>query len=90
MLYEKEKKTKCGSEAYRHISEILDEAKELHKKDWLKKPTPNNDHEQSCRAFKGNNLEKLMAYILNDEVATLGLKIVSGKTFEEQERQFFA
>lgn len=81
MLYE-EKKTKCGSEAYRHISEILDEAKELHKKDWLKKPTPNNDHEQSWRAFKGNNLEKLIAYILNDEVETLGLKIISGKTFE--------
>jgi type II restriction enzyme len=46
------------------------------------KPTPNNDHEQSWRAFKGNNLEKLIAYILNDEVETLGLKIISGKTFE--------
>jgi len=45
-LYE-EKKEKYGAEAYKHISELLREAKELHKKDWLKNPTPNKDHEQS-------------------------------------------
>ena len=81
-LYEK-KKAKCGNEAYRHISVILDEAKEIHKKDWLKKPTPNGDHEQSWRAFKGKNLEKLIAYILNDEVETLGLKIINGNALEK-------
>ena len=71
-----------GVEAYRHISELLDEAKELHKKDWLKKPTPNKDHEQSWRAFKGKNLEKLVVYIINDEVESLGLKIVEGSKLE--------
>jgi len=80
-LYEK-RKTVHGVEAYRHISELLDEAKELHKKDWLKKPTPNKDHEQSWRAFKGKNLEKLVVYIINDEVESLGLKIVEGSKLE--------
>jgi len=39
-LYE-EKKKRYGEETYKHISELLKEAKELHKRDWLKKPTPN-------------------------------------------------
>lgn len=81
LLYEK-KKTICGSETYKHISELLSEAKEIHKKDWLKNPTPNRDHEQSWRAFKGKNLEKLITYILKDEVETLGLKIINGGTLE--------
>jgi len=34
-LYE-EKKKKYGLEAYKHISEFLKEAKEIHKRDWLK------------------------------------------------------
>ena len=42
-LYE-EKKKKFGIETYKHISELLRETKELHKKDWLKNPTPNGDH----------------------------------------------
>lgn len=80
-LYEKKKITyEIGT--YKHISELLDEAKELHKKDWMKKPTPNKDHEQSWRAFKGKNLEKLVAYIIKDEVESLGLKIVDGNKLE--------
>jgi type II restriction enzyme len=81
VLYEKKKAT-YGNEAYKHTSELLKEAKEIHKRDWLKNPTPNNDHEQSWKGFKGNNLEKLIVYILKDEVETLGLKIISGKKFE--------
>lgn len=80
-LYER-KKTQYGSDAFKHISELLKEAKELHKKDWLKSPTPNEDHEQSWRAFKGKNLEKLVIYIIKDEVESLGLKIVDGNTLE--------
>jgi type II restriction enzyme len=80
-LYE-EKKKKYGAEAYKHISELLREAKELHKKDWLKKPTPNKDHEQSWRAFKGKNFEKLIIHIIKDEVESLGLKVVDGNTLE--------
>lgn len=80
-LYE-EKKKKFGIETYKHISELLREAKELHKKDWLKKPTPDKDHEQSWRAFKGKNFEKLIIHIIKDEVETLGLKVVDGNILE--------
>jgi type II restriction enzyme len=80
-LYEKHRAI-YGAETYKHISELLTEAKEIHKKDWLKDPTPNGDHEQSWRAFKGKNLEKLIAYILKDEVETLGLKIINGGTLD--------
>lgn len=80
-LYE-EKKKKFGIETYKHISALLKEAKELHKKDWLKNPTANKDHEQSWRAFKGKNLERLVVHIIQDEVEALGLKVVGGNTLE--------
>jgi type II restriction enzyme len=80
-LYEAKKK-RYGNEAYKHISELLKEAKELHKRDWLKTPTPNKDHEQSWRAFKGKNFEKLIMYIIKNEVENLGLKVVDGNTLE--------
>ena len=77
-----EKKEKFGTETYKHISELLKEAKEIHKQDWLMYPTPNGDHEQSWRAFKGKNLEKLVQYIITDEVEELGLKVVNGNQLE--------
>jgi len=80
-LYE-EKKKKFDIETYKQISNLLEEAKELHKKDWLKHPTANKDHEQSWRAFKGKNLEKLIIYIIKDEVESLGLKIIDGNALE--------
>ncbi|MBI5061808.1 MAG: DNA modification methylase [Candidatus Aenigmarchaeota archaeon] len=80
-IYEK-KKQKFGNEAYKHISELLKEAKEIHKRDWSKNPTPNMDHEQSWRAFKGKNLEKIVIHIIKDEVESLGLKIVDGNKLE--------
>jgi type II restriction enzyme len=78
----KEKKKQFGHGAFKYISELLKEAKELHKKDWLRSPTPDKDHEQSWRAFKGKNLEKLIMYIIKDEVEGLRLKIVEGNTLE--------
>ncbi len=80
-LYEK-KKEKYGPEAYRYISELLREAKEMHKRDWSKNPTPGQDHEQSWKGFKGNSLEKLIAHIIKDEVERLGLKVVKGSKLE--------
>lgn len=80
-LYERFKQ-KHEKEAYKHISELLREAKIIHKRDWLKSPTPDKDHEQSWRAFKGKNLEKLVVHIIKDEVESLGLKIVEGNTLE--------
>ncbi|MBT9146023.1 MAG: hypothetical protein DDT42_01902 [candidate division WS2 bacterium] len=76
------KEEQLGSATYKHISKLLKEAKEIHKQDWLKHPTPNEDHEQSWRAFKGKNLEKLVQYIITDEVEELGLKVVNGNKLE--------
>jgi type II restriction enzyme len=71
-----------GVKTYKYISELLKEIKEIHKKDWLKHPTLNRDHEQSWRAFKGKNLEKLIQYIITDEVKKLGLEVVNGNKLE--------
>jgi len=71
------KKKKYGVEAYRHISNVLKEAKEQHGKDFT-----GDDHEQSWRAFKGKNLEKLIEYIITDEVHALNLQVVNGNSLE--------
>lgn len=76
------KKEQLSTETYKHISKLLKEAKEIHKQDWSKHPTPNGDHEQSWRSFKGKNLEKLVQYIITDEVEELGLKVVNGNKLE--------
>lgn len=74
-LFEKERAMR-GVEAYRYVSKILKEAKELHRQYFL--TTGKKDHEQSWRAFKGKNLERLLTYILLKEVRTLGLDMISG------------
>lgn len=75
-IYELKKK-KYGLQAYRYISNVLREAKEQHKRDFK-----GDDHEQSWRAFKGKNLEKLIEYIITDEVRALGLEVVNGNSLE--------
>jgi type II restriction enzyme len=77
-MYE-ELKRKHGLNAYKHISTLLTEAKELHRKNFAEKPSPRADFEQSWKPVKGNMLEKLIIHILEDEVALLGLKIVRGR-----------
>ncbi|MBN2014389.1 MAG: DNA modification methylase [Candidatus Altiarchaeota archaeon] len=81
-LYLKKREQK-GDVVYRSISELLKEAKVMHKRDWLEHPTPNRDHEQSWRAFKGKNLEKLVQFIITEEVEKLGLKVVNGNKLEK-------
>jgi type II restriction enzyme len=80
-IYE-EKRKLYGSDVHKHISEVFREAKELHYKDWLKHPTKLRDHEQSWRAWKGKNLEKLILYVIKREVEALGLKVVDGNKLE--------
>jgi len=80
-LYE-EKRQRYGAQTFQHISELLSEAKKIHYEDWQKHPTPSGDHEQSWRAFKGKNLEKLVLHIIKQEVEGLGLKIVNGNRLE--------
>jgi len=76
------KREQYRDETYKYISELLKEAKEIHKKDWLKNPTQGGDHEQSWRAFKGKNMEKLVQFIITEEVKELGLKVVNGNRLE--------
>ncbi len=76
-IYEKAKK-KYGKDTNRHISEILALAKKEHKKDF-----EGEDHEQSWRSFKGKNLEKLIEYIITDEVESLGLCVINGNSLEK-------
>jgi type II restriction enzyme len=80
-LYEEKRKI-YGTDVYKHISELFEEAKQLHYRDWLKHPTAMNDHEQSWRAWKGKNLEKLVLYMLRKEIELIGLKIVDGGKLE--------
>jgi len=73
---------KYREDTYKHISTLLREAKEVHRRDWEKSPTPGKDHEQSWRSFKGKNLQKLLMEILRDELERLGLKMVDGDKLE--------
>lgn len=79
-LYER-KREKHGTQTYRYISGILKEAKLLHKQHFS-----GNDHEQSWRAFKGKNLEKLIVYILEREIRELGLELVQGHNLERNSK----
>lgn len=82
-----EKKEKYGNNVFSKISEIFKEAKARHRKFFLESSVAKKaikegrtpDHEQSWRAFKGKNLEKLIVHIIADEVKALGLKIIEGK-----------
>lgn len=71
-----------GNEVFKYISQIFKDAKVLHKRHWEASPTPNMDHEQSWRAFKGKNFEKLILHIIKDHVESLGLKILEGNKLE--------
>ena len=66
---------------------MFEEAKQIHHKDWLKHPTAMNDHEQSWRAWKGKNLEKIIFHMLKTEISSLGLRIVEGNKLERTSGQ---
>ena len=91
-LYDK-KKAIHGKNAYRHISALLQEAKVQHREDFFNSvgalKTQNSgklpDHEQSWRAFKGKNLEKLIVSIIEKEVQALGLEVINGNSLERTE-----
>jgi len=76
-LYE-HKKNEFGTNSYKQLSNLFREAKELHKKDFTGK-----DHEQSWRAFKGKNFEKIIEHIIRTEIEELGLKLINGNILEK-------
>lgn len=80
-LYEDKKKI-YKDNTYKYISEILKEAKEKHKQ--FVSHNGVNGTEQSWRAFKGKNLEKMIEYIISDEVKKIGLSIINGNKLERK------
>jgi type II restriction enzyme len=69
------KQQEYGVDAYRHISELLNEAKAIHKEAW-EKENPNGNHGQSWNAIKGHRLELLIRHIIVQQIQLLGLKIM--------------
>jgi type II restriction enzyme len=80
-------KQKYGDEAYRHISELLREAKEIHRRIFVK-TNPDGDFDQSWRTVKGHNLEKLINYIIKDEIEDMGLRCVMGINLESNQNLY--
>ena len=72
-----------GTKAYKSVSQLLRDAKERHKQDFLK-DKPYGDHEQSWKAFKGKNFEKLIQHIITDSIEALGMKVINGNQLERR------
>ena len=70
-----------GEEAYKSVSQLLQDAKERHKQDFLR-DKPDGDHKQSWRAFKGKNFEKLIQHIITESIEELGMKVINGSKLE--------
>jgi len=85
LIFENKKKM-YGDDVYLHISEIFEEAREEYKQQYLAGPkaqkviakgrTP--DAEQSWKAFKGGNFEKLILYIIRQDIESMNLECISG------------
>ena len=69
--------------AYKSVSQLLRDAKERHKQDFLK-DKPYGDHEQSWRAFKGKIFEKLIQHIITDSIEALGMRVINGNQLERR------
>ena len=70
-----------GAGAYKTVSQLLQDAKARHKQDFLR-DKPDGDHEQSWRAFKGKNFEKLIQHIITESIEALGMKVINGNKLE--------
>jgi len=75
-------KLEYGENAFEHVSDTLKEYKKTRKKNWEQNPGKVKDFEQSWKPTKGKALERLIFYILEDEVKKLNLKIFYGHTLE--------
>jgi len=86
------KKKQWGDDIYLHISEIFEEAREEYKKEYLASPRAQKlravgkvpDAEQSWKPFKGANFEKLILYIIRQEIESLNLRCVPGDSLSRK------
>ena len=77
-----QRKSQVGKEVYKQISQLLEEAKEIHRQDWERNPSKGGDFGQSWRPVKGKCLESIIEYIITEEVKALGLSVVNGNNLE--------
>ena len=90
-VYEDKKKS-YGDEVYLHVSEIFEEAREEYKQDYLSSPKASKlraegktpDAEQSWKAFKGKNFEKMIWHIIGDELESVDLRIILGASLKKK------
>lgn len=73
-----------GEDTYRHMSELLQKAEELHRAYHTEHKT-GKDIGQSWRSFKGKNFQKLIQYIITDSIEKLGLKVVNDHKLEKRQ-----
>ena len=77
---------KHGISALNFLSDILSKAKEMHRKAYLHHK-PDGDADQSWRAFKGKNTEKLIEMILRRELSKHNISIVNGNRLERSKEE---
>jgi len=90
-MYE-DKRKQFEDNAYLHISEIFEEAREKHKREYLASPRAQKlkaegkspDAEQSWKPFKGANFEKLVLYIIGQEIDSMNLKCIPGDSLNRK------
>lgn len=82
------KKKQYGDDTYLHISEIFEDAREKYKQEYLVSPKAQKviaqgkvpDAEQSWKAFKGKNFEKLILHAIAGKFQTeLNLRCIPGQ-----------
>ena len=81
-LYKEMERTK-GTEAYKFISEVLEQAKQPYIEDFLRRKQ-GKEADQSWRNFKGNCFEKLLQHIITQSVESLALKMVNDNELKKK------
>lgn len=90
-IYE-DKKRAYGDKVYLHVSEIFEEAREKYKQEYLSSSKASKlraegktpDAEQSWKAFKGKNFEKIIWHIIGDELDSADLRITLGASLKKK------
>lgn len=78
------KRLERNPHAYEEISDILEDAKGIHRTDFLSE-RPDGDHGQSWRAWKGKNFERLVHFIVSDLIKReISMETVQGSTLERR------
>ena len=77
-LYDK-LKAKHGNQAHKHVSNLLRDIKDQYKKS---RQGYVSDYDQAWRSFKGQNLENLIFYIIEDQVRECNLELVRDKALK--------